>query len=794
MQPPPALLREFRRRLVFVADVRTVYSTVMPRSATKSSARPRPSVSQLGATSAAPQRSGGSGQTWIDAAAFAVILFLTFIAYSPALKGTLLWDDEAHITAPDLQSLHGLHRIWFELGATQQYYPLLHSAFWLEHLLWGDSTTAYHVLNVVLHSICAWLLVLIVRRLGTAGTTAPITAWLAGAVFALHPVCVEAVAWISEQKSTLSGAFCLGAALLYLDFDRTRSRSRYFAASALFVCALLSKSVTAILPAALLVVLWWKRGRIDMKKDVLPLLPWLAVGAASGLFTAWVERRVIRAEGADFALTFTDRILLAGRVPWLYLLHIAWPVNLSFFYPRFVVDSRDLRQYLFPAATILVLAGLAVLARTRRSPLTFSGLAAALLFLGTLFPALGFFNVYPFRYSWVADHFGYLASIAVIVPLCALLTNLGGTTEPVAAGQPKAAGSGERRSGPMPPARNLRGRAATASAGLLVAVLGLLTWRQSHDYSDIETLWRATIERTPSAWMPHYELGRLLENDPAHRAEAISEFRTELRYKPEDAPGHAELAGMLEPTPGGRAEALAEYQAALRLDPSSATVHNNYGVALSHDSRTLPDAIAEFESALRLDPRLFSARDNLALALARTPSRAGEAEAQARTAIAVDPSAAQAHNLLGILLVRSPERAAEGIAEFQTALRLQPDYREARLNLANALGQQPGRLSDAIAEYQTVLRAWPDDATAHLRLAITLSRLPDQREAAISEYEAVLRLDPDLVEAHYDLALLLSTIPGRMPDAVAHLEAAHRLDPDSAQVNQMLARLRTIGK
>jgi len=690
----------------------------------------------------------------MDAAAFVAILFLTFIAYSPALKGTLLWDDEAHITAPELQSLHGLHRIWFELGATQQYYPLLHSAFWLEHLLWGDSTTPYHILNVLLHAVCAWLLVLIVRRLEIGGAMAPITAWLAGAVFALHPICVEAVAWISEQKSTLSGAFFLWAALLYLDFDRTRSRSRYFAASALFVCALLSKSVTAMLPAALLVVLWWKRRELT-KRDIVPLLPWLALGAASGLFTAWVERHVIHAEGADFALTFTDRILLAGRLPWLYLLHIVWPVNLSFFYSRFVVDSRDLRQYLFPAATILALAGLAILARTRRGPL-----AAALLFLVTLFPALGFFNVYPFRYSWVADHFGYLASIAVIVPLCALLT------------------------------LNIRGLALTVSAGLLVAVLGLLTWRQSHDYSDIETLWRATIERTPSAWMPHYELGRLLENDPAHRAEAISEFRTELRYKPEDAPGHAELAAVLEPTAGGRAEALAEYQTALRLDPSAATVHNNYGVALSHDPRTLPDAIAEFESAIRIDPRLFSARDNLALALARIPSRAGEAEAQARTAIALDPSAAEAHNLLGIVLVRSPGRAAEGIAEFQTALRLQPGYREARLNLANALGQQPGRLSDAIAEYQTVLRAWPDDTTTHLRLAITLSRLPDRRDAAISEYEAVLRLNPDIVEAHYDLALLLSTIPGRMPDAVAHLEAAHRLDPDSAQVNEMLARLR----
>lgn len=750
----------------------------MPRSATKSPARPRPDVSQPGAASAAPQRSVGSGhtgrgqtrggQTWRDTAAFAVILSLTFIAYLPALNGTLLWDDEAHITAPELQSLHGLHRIWFELGATQQYYPLLHSAFWLEHRLWGDSTTPYHVLNVLLHSICAWLLVLIVRRLEIAGTMAPITAWLAGAIFALHPVCVEAVAWISEQKSTLSGVFCLGAALLYLDFDRsdfdrTRRRSRYFAAFGLFVCALLTKSVTATLPAALLVVLWWKRGRIDMKKDVLLLLPWLAVGAASGLFTAWVERHVIHAEGADFALTLTDRILLAGRVPWLYLLHIVWPVNLSFFYPRFVLDSRDPLQYLFPAATSLALAGLTIVAWRRRSALSRSALAAALLFVGTLFPALGFFNVYPFRYSWVADHFSYLASIAVIVPLSALL-------------------------GRLP------GRARAVAAGFLVAVLGLLTWRQSHAYTDIETLWRTTIERTPSAWMPHYELGVRLESDPARRAEAISEFRTELRYRPEHAPGHAELAAMLESTPGGRAEALAEYQTALRLDPSFAMGHNNYGVTLSHDPRSLPDAVAEFETAIRLDPQLFSARNNLALALARIPSRAGEAEAQARTAIALDPSSAQAHNLLGILLVRSPERAAEGIAEFQTALRLDPGYREARLNLANAFGQQPGRLPDAIAEYRTLLRDSPGDTTAHLRLAITLSRLPDQHEGAIREFETVLGLDPDIAEAHYDLALLLSSVPGRMPDAIAHLEAAQRLDPDSAQVKQMLAGLRAAGK
>lgn len=657
-----------------------------------------------------------------EAAAFALILLATSLAYWPALNGMLLWDDDAHVTPAGLQSLHGLGRIWFDLGATQQYYPLLHTAFWLEHALWGGSTTPYHVLNIVLHALCAWLVARIALRLGIAG------AWLAGAVFALHPISVEAVAWISEQKSTLSGAFCLLAALLYLDFDRKRSRTRYLAALALFLCALMTKSVTATLPATLLAVLWWKRGRLDAKRDIVPLIPWLTIGAASGLFTAWVERRYVHAEGADFALTAVDRMLLASRVPWHYLVHILWPVDLSFFYPRFAVDARDPFQYLFLAATLAVLTGLVFLARTRRAPLT-----AALIFIGTLTPVLGFLNVYPFRYSWIADHFAYLASIAVIVPLCALIA------------------------GPLH-------RYATGASVVLLATLGVLTWRQARGYTDIESLWRATIERAPSAWMPHYNLGLILENaagenssenDSVRRTEAIAEFRAAILYKPDDAPSHAELAGMLEQSSATRDEALAEYQTALRLDTSSAKVHSNYGLALMHAGR-LPDAIAEFETAIRIDPRLVSAHNNLALALSRSPSRAAEAETQARAAIALDGSFAMSYNLLGVLLMKSPGRAAEGIAELQSAVRLDPNYFEAHYNLANALAGQPNRASEAIAEY-----------------------------------EAALRLNPNSLPTHYNLAMLLASLPGRTPDAIAHMEAAHQLDPMAAQVNEMLARLRS---
>jgi len=209
--------------------------------------------------------------------------------------------------------------------------------------------------------------VLIVRRLALPG------AWLAGCLFALHPVCVEAVAWISEQKSTLSTVFYLSAALAYLHFDRTRRRAPYFLALALFLLALLSKTVTASLPAALLVIFWWQRGRIAWKRDALPLVPWFAVGIPAGLFTAWVERtpRLIGAQGADYALTLPQRLLLAGRVPWFYAWKALWPSHLMFFYPRWKVDSGDWRQYLFPLATaalVVALAWLAVGASAFRLP------------------------------------------------------------------------------------------------------------------------------------------------------------------------------------------------------------------------------------------------------------------------------------------------------------------------------------------------------------------------------------------------------------------------------------------
>ena len=158
--------------------------------------------------------------------------------------------------------------MWTDFGATQQYYPLLHTAFWVEHQLWGNAAAGYHLVNILLHGLSAVLLLRILRRLEIPGAA------FAAALFALHPVHVESVAWISEQKNTLSLVFYLAAALAYLRFDEGRRRKDYLQASGLFVLGLLTKTVVATLPAALLVVFWWKRGRIAGRRDVAPWAPW----------------------------------------------------------------------------------------------------------------------------------------------------------------------------------------------------------------------------------------------------------------------------------------------------------------------------------------------------------------------------------------------------------------------------------------------------------------------------------------------------------------------------------------
>ena len=613
-----------------------------------------------------------------DALTWVLILCATVVAYLPALRGNILWDDNMHVTRADLQSFHGLWRIWFELGATQQYYPLLHSAFWLEHRLWGDSVLGYHLINVVLHALSACLLVLIVRQLKLPG------AWLAGFLFALHPVCVEAVAWISEQKSTLSGVFYLAAALTYLHFDRTRRRSQYLAALGLFLLALMSKSVTASLPAVLLVVFWWQRGRLDGKRDVMPLLPWFAVGAGAGLFTAWVEStpRLIGAHGPQYDLSAAQHLLLAGRVPWFYAWKVLLPFDLMFVYPRWKLDPSVWWQFLFPIGLAALAIGFVLLARRNRGPL-----AALLIFGGTLFPVLGFLKVYPFRYSYVADHFQYLATLAIIVPVAVVVAGLAKRISPTRTG-------------------------AIALPLLLLAPLGFATWRQSADYQDYETLFRNTVARNPGSAFLHSNLGVIFMSS-GREAEAVTEFTTAVKLEPDSADYRVNLGLALSHTPGRLDDAVAEYRTALRLDPSFPAAHLNLGLAMTAMPGRLQDAIAEYQLAI----------------------------AAYQTAVRSEPDLWEAHFNLGLAYAQLPGRAADAIGEFQIALRMKPDSALAHFHLGNTL-HKLGRLPEAVAEYQASIKLDPGVAEVHYELAYALAQIPGRVEEAIAACRQMLLLKP----------------------------------------------------
>ena len=617
---------------------------------------------------------------------FALIAAATLLVYLPTLSAGFIWDDDGHITRTDLRSLAGLVRIWFEPGATQQYYPLLHSAFWLEHFLWGDAPLGYHLLNIFLHAANACLFATLLRRLAIPG------AWLAALLFALHPVAVESVAWITEQKNTLSTLFYLGAALAYFRFATTRRAAAYALATALFFAALLSKSVTATLPAALLVILWWQHGRLSLRRDVLPLLPWFALSATAALITAHFEHTLIGARGADFTLTFAERFLIAGRAPWFYAAKLLWPLDLAFIYPRWSLDVASLAQWLFPAATLAVLAALAYLTRRTRAPL-----AAALLFIGTLFPALGFINVYPFLFSYVADHFQYLACLAPITLAAAGLTVL--------------------------LAHRPRWARATAF-GALFALLASLTWRQSALYENLFTLYEHTLATNPSSWLAHHNLACALV-DAGRGDEAIPHFERALALRP-DYPEAENNFGEALTRLGRPTEALNHLSRALRLRPDYAEAHNNLGAALMALGRT-DEGRAAFTEAVRLNPTYAVAHNNLGLALASAGQPAAGL-AHFQTAATLRPDYAPAH-LNWALALTALKRFPEAAPHFQRALALDPDSPATHHSYALALADA-GQLEAAVAADEHALALNPDFAPARRHLAAQLRRLGRLDEAA----------------------------------------------------------------
>ena len=586
-----------------------------------------------------PSRTHG----WILAV---VLVAVTMLAYGPSYHGGFLWDDDDYIvnnellTAPD-----GWQRIWFSLDSPSQYFPLTYSTFRIEHALWGLNTTGYHWVNLLLHIGNSLLVWAVLARLGVPG------AWLAAMIFALHPVQVESVAWITERKNVLMGFFFLLTLLAWIAFVDQRTRRPWFfylLALIAYVLALSAKATACTLPTALFLVLWLQKRPITMRR-LIQMLPFVILAIAMALLAVWWERYHQGTTHAVFTfLSPIERMLVASRAVWFYLNKIFWPSDLTFIYPRWNISPADLLDYIWLLAGI----GACMAIYLLRQYFGRGVEVAAAFFVTTLMPVLGFIMLFTFRYTFVADHYQYLACIGPIALASAGLVAL---TD-----------------------QFTQYRGVIISAALfLVASLGMLTWQQAATYTDVETLWRTTLARNPECWMAHTNLGLVLLQK-GKIDDGIAHYRSALQMQPDSWDAEYNLGTALL----GKNqvdEAILHCERAVRMRPMDPDAQVSLGNALFQRGR-IDEAIAHYQMAITAHPDHFLARYSLGRALLEKGELDSAIEV-CRSALLLHPSDPDCRTTLAVAL-EEKGNPAEAIQHYQRALELAPKSISTLTNLA----------------------------------------------------------------------------------------------------------------
>ena len=608
---------------------------------------------------------------------YAFIGIAVLLIYLPTLWNGAIWDDDLYLlNNVYLRSLKGLWKIWFEVGAEPQYYPMVYSLFWIQYHLWGFHLSWYHLINVIFHALNSCLLLLVLKRLKVRG------ALVATILFALHPVQVETVAWITELKNLLSTFFYLLSLLAFVPVGFSKegksaflkSLGCYLASLGFFLFALMSKSITCSLPAAILLLLWWKHGKVRLKEIGL-LTPYFVIGSLSGMLTIWMEKNVVAASGSEWNFTWVDRCLIAGRALWFYVFKLLIPVRLTFIYPRFVIDSSQVWQYIFPLS-VLALFGSLFLMRKKigRGPLT-----AVLFFSGTLVPALGFFNVYPHRYSFVADHFQYLASIGFFVLIAGVVHGI----------YLKIPGKS-------------RGLILTVASGIPL-LLALFTFQQEKIYFNLETLYQDTLSKNPRCWMAHLNLG-VYYCEGGKLGESLEHLAKTVELKPDEASAYYNIGIVLDLS-GESEKSLAYFEKALELKYDYGEAHGGYATALLKMGK-IDKAITHFYKALALSPvSNLAIRCNLGITLVKK-GRYDEALEQYRMILQENPDYYYGHYNSGVIYDKMG-RYEKASKEYEEALRLNPSYLEAYHNLGVDCFRRGDR-QNALMNFQAALRINPD--------------------------------------------------------------------------------------
>ncbi len=610
-----------------------------------------------------------------------IIVTVCLLLYMPAIRGGFVWDDDAMLTNNIVLEKNGLYRSWFTTEQSN-YWPITWTSYWLQHKVWGLNPTGYHVINVLIHSACTLLIWYILMQLKIP------CAWLAALIFAVHPVNVESVAWISQIKTILSMLFFLAALLCYLRFDEFGQPGMYWLAIGSFVLGVLSKGSIIALPLVLLMCAWWLRGIIS-RRDLLRSAPFFAVSGVMSCVEIWFQYKCAIGKAVVRTDSFFARLAGAGQAVWFYIYKALLPINLSFVYPRWNIDAKSWFSYM-PDAALLILLGLCWWYRRRGGrPLLFMLLYCVVMLL----PILGFFNIFFMMYSLVADHYQYVSIIGVIALF-------------VATGYHIAA---------------RLGKPGVAVGRILVlfvlATFGMLTWHQCHIYKDAETLWRDTLSKNSSAWIAHNNLGVILL--PQGKIdEAIGHYRLVIQATPNDAEAHNNMGRAFE-LQGRLDDAVSYYLRALEIKPDHAEAHSNLGNVLLQQGK-IDQAISHQRQALQLRPNSAEMHNNLGNAL-QLQGRFDEAISHYRYALQIKPNYADAYNNIGCTFFRQG-KVDEAISHYRQALELKPDFAEAHCNLGIAL-ESRGKFNEAISHYRQALQIEQNHARANQALKALLVRM-----------------------------------------------------------------------
>ncbi len=683
--------------------------------------------------------------------------------------GFVTWDDPDYV-AGNVHVARGLTWQGARWALTATDVANWHPVTWLSHMLdvqlYGLNAGPQHVTNLLIHILNTLLLFGLLysmtRALGRS-------AFVAG-LFAVHPLHVESVAWISERKDVLSALFWMLTVWAYVAYVRRPALGRYLPVLLLFGLGLMAKPMLVTLPFVLLLLDIWPLQRVELggadqswlaalarrRSEVLRLvkekLPLFVLAAIASVVTVLVQRHGGAVAGF-VKVPLSIRLTNAAASYLAYVGKMLWPVRLAAFYP--LGTSTPVLQASLGALLLIGVTALAIRAGRRHAYFP----VGWFWYVGTLIPVIGLVQV---GNQSMADRYAYVPLIGLFIVAA------WGAPELVARWQPARF-------------------ALPTAAVCVVLACAALARAQVRYWSDSIALWQHALDVTEDNYVAHTNMGLAL-TEQGRYGEAGPHFAEALRLRPNDAVAHNNMGAALM-RQGKPDEAARRFAAALRIQPGSADTRLDLGEALALIPGRLADAIAQYREALRIDPSMAVAHYVLGNALAQVPGRIPEAMAEYRAALRIRPGYAEAHLNLGTLLAQDPAQTSNAVAECRAAIRSKPDYAEAHYDLGDLLADIPGRLPDAIAEYQEALRIQPDYVDAHAHLGMALAEMPGRLEDAAAEYQAALRLRPDLLEVRYNLGNVLERVPGRLPDAIAQYRAALQLQPEFQPARQALNRL-----